>query len=106
MLLEAKVVYVPAPPELDADRAEFGHVGNKCRAAYGEAAIAAGQGSSDDDLSNAVDALTNLLHAVYMRAWCEKALLSERKPEAAMAAVEVVLESARMHFETELDGER
>ena len=66
MLLESHNVYVPALAELDADRAEYGEIGTKCRAQYGEAACDAGDPDFEvsDCETSASDAIANILHYV------------------------------------------
>ena len=66
MLLESHTVYLPAQAELDADRAEYGEIGTKCRAQYGEAACDAGNPDHVQVLAeeSAPDAIANILHYV------------------------------------------
>lgn len=89
MLLKAKVVYVPAQPEIDADLSEYGHTGTKVRATYGEAACDAGDPDDDTIESHVIDALTNILHY------------------AAREDVDIdkVLRVAHRHYIEEKDGE-
>lgn len=66
MLLERRVVNVPADPELDADVNEYGHLGCKIRAAFGLAAVEAGTPDfgQNDGNTDAVDAIANILHHI------------------------------------------
>jgi hypothetical protein len=96
MLLERKVVNVPAQRELDADRSEYGRMGVKTRGVFGAAAIEAGTpdfGSNGEGFegasTDAVDAIANILHH----------LAYEFPDEDA----EVVVESALEHFRHEID---
>jgi hypothetical protein len=89
MLLEAKVVHIPAQPEIDADMSEFGCLSTKTAAAYGEAAVDAGAPDPGDDAHTwIVDALANIFHY---------AKLEGLDPN-------VVVESAMRHFEAESES--
>lgn len=98
MLLETKVVHVPAERERLADLNEFGGLSFKTRSSFGEAAIEVGtpdRGSNGEgfegDSTDAVDAIANILHHL--------------KYEYPDEDAEVVLESAVEHFRHELERE-
>lgn len=93
MLLESKLVYLPAQPEIDADLGEFGTLSTKTRAAIGEAAAEVGSidfgQNGDDDLgvaTDAADAIANILHWVAQH---------DGEPE-------LVLANARMNYQAEI----
>lgn len=89
MLLDTRTVNVPAQEEIDADLDEYGHIGIRCRAEYGNAAVDAGApDSNEDDRTCAIDAIANILH------WLED---KEVSPAG-------VLDMALTHFEAERDG--
>lgn len=98
MLLETRVVHVPAARERAADLNEFGHLSFKTRAGFGAAAIEVGtpdHGTNGEgfegDSTDAVDAIANILHHL--------------KYEYPDEDAEVVLESAAEHFRHELEEE-
>jgi hypothetical protein len=67
MICDTRTVNVPAQAEIDADLAEYGHVGRACQNQYGEAAVEAGapdfpDGPPDEaQQTGAVDAIANVL---------------------------------------------
>lgn len=67
MLLEAVTTHVPALPELDADRSEFGEISLKSRAEFGRAAVDVGtpDGGQGDERIDAVDTIVNILHHLF-----------------------------------------
>lgn len=67
MLLEAVTTHVPALPELDADRSEFGDISLKSRAEFGRAAVDVGtpDGRQDDERTDAIDTIVNILHHLF-----------------------------------------
>lgn len=92
MLLRSKIVHVPAREEIDADLSEYGFIGIKCKAAYGAAGVeaAAADFEQNDDQTNVVDALANIMHHCAY----DKDL-----------DFDGALDTARMHFEAELRGD-
>jgi hypothetical protein len=95
MLLETKIVHIPALRERQADLNEYGHLGLKVRATFGEAAIDAGTPDfgQNDARTDAVDAIANILHHLIY----EHGL----SPDEAVE----VFDSAETHFRAELDPE-
>lgn len=94
MLLERKIVHVPADREREADLNEYGHLGWKVRAGFGQAAIEAGtpdygRNAEEDD---AIDAIANILHH----------LSYHDHPHARGDMADRVLRMARSHWETEI----
>lgn len=65
MLMQTLLVSVPALEERDADVAEYGHLGIKVRAAFGEAAMDAGAPDEcEDERTRAIDTIANILHCL------------------------------------------
>lgn len=96
MLLSPKVVYVPAQREIDADLGEYGFIGGKCKAAYGNAAIEAGAADfgRQDERTDAVDAIANILHYVGQYENGGRGMTEEQ--------ARGVLDSALMHYLAEI----
>lgn len=91
MILSAKAVNVPSQSEIDADLAEYGHIGQACRVAYGLAAVEAGAPDypdgegADAAHTGAVDVVANVLHWA-VEEGCE---------------VDAILDGARRHVHAE-----
>lgn len=65
-LTEPRTVQVPARYEVEMDLAQHGSISVATAAAYGAAAVKVGAPDADhnDASTNAVDAVTNILHAL------------------------------------------
>lgn len=99
MLLESKIVQVPAGREREADLNEYGHLGLKVRAGFGQAAIEAGTPDygQDAEETDAVDAISNILHHLSYHAG-----LYETDAEDIENMVDRVLASARAQWLAEV----
>jgi len=66
MLLDRRVVNVPAQREIDADLAEYQTLSTKTRAVFGGAGVEAAcpDVEAQDPYESAVDAITNILHHI------------------------------------------
>lgn len=91
MLLATRTVHVPAQPEIDADLAEYGHIGTALRAQYGEAACEAGDADqgADGPETSATDTIANVLHYAVSQG----------------VDVDAVMRRALDHFHAETEGE-
>jgi len=87
VLLRSRTVYVPALREVDADLAEFGALGPRLCAQYGQAAVEAGSGTDEgkEPMEAATDAIANVLH------WAVQ----------VGADTDAILRSATTHFDAE-----
>lgn len=93
MLLESKLVHVPAQAEMDADWNEHGTLSNKVRASFGEAALEVGtpDRGGNDNKTDAVDTIANILH-----------YLTYEAHTPGSVDVRKVLEGALLHFDAEI----
>lgn len=89
MLLESKTVHIPHVREREADINEFGCFSIQTCAAFGAAAVEAGNpdNGQNDRVTDAADAIADILHYV------------------GAADAEATLERARLHFYAESAGE-
>lgn len=92
MLTRTVTAQVPAQEEIDADLAEWGSIGVKVCAQYGQAAIEVGapdygNGYGNGIETDAADAITNILH---FAAWVDCELSADELCERAL-----------MHFHAE-----